>query len=413
MKKGALIICIGLSLLVAMSAHAETQMGRIHIGNLRVIPGIRLQFLHDDNVYLSESTEAEPELSDMITHIMPAVGINYAFPERGALNLRYEGDLAFYRDYSDNDWQTHSGSARLDYETPVGLLLGIENTYTDAEDPYGNDAQYKLGVPKTERWLNDLRARIGYGFGRRFKAFGFYNFFKQDYKSEEDFSQDYDVNEFGAGFQMMLMPKTWGFFRYHMGGRDYFTHPPGTGLTEENDADFDWQRVNVGLTWDTGAKLLGELNLGYQWKEYEGEIDPNGNRYEDKDTWIAGTNVSFTATSTTTLSLSVTRALRESGANTSEYFEDTGIGLTMTRILRPRFTLSLSGTYSKNDYNRPPEIGGPNREADNYLASVGLNYRVRDWLSAGLSYAYREKESNYREDEFTDNQFMISLDGVY
>jgi hypothetical protein len=413
MKKGAFIICIGLSLLMTLPAHAETQVGRIRIGNLRVVPGIRLQVLHDDNIYLSEGTEAEPELSDLITHIMPAVGINYAFPERGALNLKYEGDLAFYSDYDDNDWKTHSGSVRLDYETPVGLLLGVENTYTDAEDPYGNDAQYKLGVPKTERWLNDLRAHIGYGFGRRFKAFGFYNFFKQDYESEEDFSQDYDVNEFGAGFQMRLMPKTWGFFRYHMGERDYFTHPPATGLTEENDADVDWQRVNVGLTWDTGAKLLGELNLGYQWKEYESEIDPNGNRYEDKDTWIAGTNVSFAPNPTTTLSLSLTRALRESGANTSEYFEDTGIGLTMARILRPRFTLSLSGTYSKNDYNRPPAIGGPNREADNYLASVGLNYRVRDWLSAGLSYAYREKESNYREDEFTDNQFMISLDGVY
>jgi len=413
MKKAVLIICIGLSLMVVLHARAETQMGRIHMGNLRIIPAIMLQVLHDDNIYLSEGTEAEPELSDEITHVMPAVGFNYILPERGAVALGYKGDLAFYRDYNDNDWQTHTGTVRLDYEAPAGVLFGIDNIYTDAEDPYGNDAQFKLGVPKTERWLNDLKTKVGYSFGSRFRVFGFYNFFKQAYELEEDFSQDYDASEFGAGFQMRVMPKTWGFFRYHVGERDYYTHPPGTGVTEENDADVDWQRVNVGLTWDTGAKLIGELNLGYQWRDCEAEIDPDGNRYEDKDTWIAGTNVSFTATPTTTLFLSVTRALRETGANTNEYFEDTAIGLTMTKILRSRFTLSLSGTYSKNDFNRAPEIGGPNREADNYLASAGLTYRVRDWLRAGVNYAHKEKDSNCREDEFTANQFMVFLEGLY
>jgi len=406
MKKGILISHLALGFLMLLSAHAMAQGGRIQIGKTKVIPGISLQEVYDDNIYLVNDNEE----SDWITHVMPALGGTYSFEERGSLSLGYAGDLAYYSDNDKNDWQTHKGMFNLDYEAPGGLILGISNTYTDAEDPYGSPSQYKLGVPKTERWNNDGKGKIGYNFGNRLKALAYYNYYKQDYDLAADYTQDYDDNEFGLGFQIRMLPKTWGFIRYHYGERDYFTNKPADNVTEATDSDFDWSRVNVGLTWDTGAKLSGEVNFGYQWKDYDNISDPGRNRYEDKDTWIAGTAVNYTATATTTLSLSIARALRESGSNTNEFFEDTGFGLSLKQILFTKFTLDLSGTYSKNDYNLPV---AKKKEHDNYLASLGLDYRIQDWLSAGVSYKYMEKESNYPQDEFTDNQFMISLRGVY
>jgi len=408
MKKPILISCLVLGFVTLLSVNAIAQGGRIQIGKTKVIPAISLQGVYDDNIYLSAEQE-----EDWITHVMPAVGLNYAFPERGSVTLGYSGDLAYYGDNDQNDWQTHKGMLGLNYEAPGGLFLAIDEAYIDAEDPYGSEEQYKLGVPKTKRWNNDLKGAVGYQFYDRFKVMAYYNFFKQDYEKEEDYTQDYDDNEFGVGAQMRFLPKTWGFIRYHYGERDYFTNRPAENVTEGTDSDFDWSRVNVGLIWDAGAKLTGELNFGYQWKEYKNATDPNGDRYDDKDTWTAATALNFTATPTRTLSFSMTRALRESASNTNEYYEDTGFGLSLTQILLGKLTLTLSGRYSKNDYNRAPIAGGQKKEQDNYLGSIGLNYRIKDWLSAGVSYTYTEKDSNYAEDEFTDNQFMISLSGVY
>jgi hypothetical protein len=207
-----------------------------------------------------------------------------------------------------------------------------------------------------------------------------------------------------------LLQKTWGFVGYHYGGRDYFTHPPGSGVTESNDADFDYQRINVGVTWDPGAKLSGELNFGYLWMKHKNLFDVDGNRYEDKNTWIAGTLINYTISLVTALSLAVTRALRARGSNTNTFFLDTGIGINLRQMLLAKLSLTAGASYSKNDYNQPET--NP-RKDDNYRANIGLSYEIRQWLSAGVRYTYWKKDSNFEENNFTNNRFMVSLSAEY
>ena len=398
-------------MLIVISSQANAQVGRIRHGKFTVFPGLTVQELYDDNIYLGNGTNTTAELkeSDLITHLMPAVGLRYALPERGTAALAYDGDLAYYRDNDDNNWQTHKGTLGLDYRAPGGVILGINNIYTDAEDPYSNLAQYRIGL-KTERINNELMAKVGYDFGNRSQAFAYYNYYNQDYELARDYTQDYEAGELGLGYQMRVLPKTWGFARFHLGERDYFTHPAGTGVTDANDSDFTWRRLNFGLTWETGAKLSGELNLGYQWKDYNNRGDVNGNVYEDKNTWIAATSVTHTATPSTAIALRITRALRETGSTTNEYFEDTGIGLSLQQRILTKYTLTAGVAYSVNDYNVPLHNA---REDDNYNANVGIAYQIRDWLSAAAGYKYKRKDSNYPERDYTDNQFLISIQGVY
>jgi hypothetical protein len=288
--------------------------------------------------------------------------------------------------------------------------LGINNLFVNTEDPYSSENEYRLGLLQVERWYDELKTKIGYDFSDQFKLLAYYNFYEQDYDADIDFSQDYKYHEFGAGTQIRLRPKTWGFVRYHYGERDYYTHPAGTGVTDSNDSDFDWHRVNVGLTWDAAAKVGGELNLGYQWKNYDNPTDVNGNSYDDEDTWIAQTLISFDATPTTALGLGLTRAPRESGAHTNEYFEDTGISLNLQQVIMEKVFLSVGGIYSNHDYNVPKL---KEREDDNYKAKIDIEYQIQDWLSAGVGYEYWEKDSNYGEYDFTDNRFMVSVNLVY
>ena len=285
MKKNIFITGLTIILMILLSAPAMAQGGRIQFGNLKVVPGVGLQGVYDDNIYLgngnNNTTELEEE--DWITHITPSILLDYTIGGRGSLLLGYNGDLAYYDDNDQNDWKTHTGFLSFNYNAPGGLILGIDNTYIDAEDPYGSLNEYDLGIP-SERWSNNLKTKIGYSFGSNLMVLVYYNYYKQDYDYIGDYTQNYDENEFGAGIQMKVLPKTWGFVRYHVGERDFNTHPAGTGSTDANDSDHDWRRVNMGLTWDNEAKFSGELNVGYRWKDYDNIVDKIGRRYDEKDT---------------------------------------------------------------------------------------------------------------------------------
>jgi hypothetical protein len=184
--------------------------------------------------------------------------------------------------------------------------------------------------------------------------------------------------------------------------------------TEANDSDYNWNRISAGLTWDPGAKLSGEFNVGYQKLEYDNEVTSTLTRREDKDTWTAATSVSYQATATTDLSLNLSRAIRNSASDNNEQFTDTGIGLNFRQQLLAKLSLIGGVSYSKNEYNTVAVAGtGELRDDDNYSANLGLNYAIQDWVSAGIGYNYSRKDSNAETNEYTDNQFMATLRIVY
>lgn len=409
------------------------QGGNINLGRVKIIPNFMVQGTYDDNIYkgsgeISLRPEATPverereereerEESDWITHVMPGVLLNYTLPERGYLNLGYQGDFTFYEDNDNNNWKSHKANLDFSYQAPVGLIVVLSNLYARTEDSFGSAEQYRIGKV-TKRWTNDLKGKVGSNFTNNFRAFAYYNLCKQDYELIEDAAQDYIDNEFGIGAEVKFLPRTWGFVRYHYGERDYNTYTDRN--PEERDADSKWHRVNAGLTWDVGAKLQGELNFGYQCKEYDNQFSLDGSRRKDEDGWIAATSISYQPTATTNLVFNLTRTVRDTSSDNNEYFKDTAIGINVQQIIRRRFVANLGFMYSNNDYNVAPKypeyVAIPTTESrkdDNYLANVGINYNIRNWLTAGLAYSYNEKDSNYSKEDFTDHQFMVTIKVMY
>jgi len=308
MKKNIFVSFLVVNCLVFFTAGALAQErgGTLIFGNLVVTPGLTLQEVYDDNIYLGSGTNSttESEESDWITHIVPGLMLDYSLHERGGIKLGYIGDYAYYKDENNNDWKNHKGVFGLNYKAPVGLIIGIDNLYTRAQDPYGSDNEYRLGVPQTERWHNDLKTRIGYELQNLFRIFAYYNYYKQKYDEDIDYSQNYDCNEVGAGIEKKILPLMWGFLRYFHGETDYYTRREG--VTDSNDADFSYDSVKMGLAWDPGAKIEGELNFGYTWKKYDNNADVSDRQYDDQNTWIASTLLSYKPTVTTTLGLAIT-----------------------------------------------------------------------------------------------------------
>lgn len=422
MKKRSLVFvlsCLVVSFAVfsTVRAFARTaDTGRINFGKLKVIPSVKLQAVYDDNIFLGsgDNNTTEREESDWIAHIMPGLFLDYGFGERGGMILGYRGDYALYDDNDDNDWNFHQGVFNLDYNAPGGLIVGISEVYTDTEDPFGDLNQYNIGT-QTKRWNSDLRTKLGIGWCTTFKLLLFYNYYEQDYDRREDYTQDYDFSEVGIGFEMRVTPKTWAFIRYHFGDQDYNSHPDfvngiPTNVNNNNDADRELQRVNMGVNWDAGAKLSGEFNVGYLWTDFDNDFDAALNRYDDKDTWIAGTAVNYAATENTLLTLELLRTVRTTGCDRSEFFEDTSVSLDLKQVILSKFVVNLGGMYSKNDYDSVLERG---RDDDNYYARARVDYNIQEWLTAGVGYKYKKKDSNYSDNDYDDNQVLFTLGMEY
>ncbi|MFH1080039.1 MAG: outer membrane beta-barrel protein [Pseudomonadota bacterium] len=405
MKSGKVFICALIVFFLAMPSQLPAQEGKISIGNLKIIPGIEGQAIYDDNIYMKNgsNTTTQKKVSDWIYHVKPALLLNYTIPERGFVNLGYQGDWALYNVNDKNNWKTNKGSFATDYKAPGGLMLGISNLYSASEDPYGSPDQYGVGRV-TSRWDNDLKSKLGFLFTEKFRTFLYYNYYKQDYKDQADASQNYYDSEFGLGAEAKFLPKTWGFIRYYYGKRDF----DAASVTSAYKANSNWHKTNVGLTWDAAAKLSGELNVGYQWKSYDNEYyAATLKRNKNVDTWVASTTISYKPIETTNLLLNIARTLRDTGADTGEYFEDTGFGLSLQQTVLRKFVFNLGGMYSTNDYNTH------GRRDTNVTANLGVDYKIKDWVTFGVGYNFRNKNSNFKDNEYTDNQFLTSLKIVY
>jgi hypothetical protein len=420
MKGSFFFFTLAAILLITVTPHLQAQQpGNIKFGNLSVIPGIAAQGIYDDNIYMGNGrhyaddpakTTAEKKESDWITHVKPSLLLNYLMPERGYVNLGYQGDFAFYNKNTANNWKNNQGNLDVNYQAPGGLIAGVAERYTRSEDPFGGADQYNIGRI-TKRWTNDVKTKFGFTIAENFRSLLYFNNYKQKYDNAAfDYSQDYTDSEYGIGAEVRILPKTWGFLRYHYGIRNYDTNAPGQ--TDEFNSAGKWHRVSTGLTWDPGAKLSGELNLGYQWKQYDHVFTDATQtiRRNDENTWVAATSVTFQATETTNLGMNLSRAVRNTASDTKEQFIDTGIGLTLQQKLLAKLSFNAGFTYSRNEYNLPV---GHERADNNYLANIGLEYNIQEWLGVGVSYNYNRKDSSIETSEFVDNQFMTSLRIVY
>jgi hypothetical protein len=401
-----------LAALILISTEALAYEGKIKLGKISVIPGLALQEEYNDNIYLGSGDNDTTQLKedDWITHIKPSLVFTYDMLNRGAISLGYLGDFAMYSSNSDNDWSSHQIVFKGDYKAPVGLIVGINNNYVNSDDPYSTDNLYRLGE-QTKRWSDDLATKVGYEFGEKFRILAFYNMYKQEYDLLRDYSQNYDSNEVGAGAEMKVMPQTWAFVRVYTGERDYTDHPSFVpNFSDANDADFSWNRVNFGLGWDATAKLSGELNLGYQWISADNVLDPVGQPYEDNDSWIAQTKVNYQATARTKFGAELFRALRYTGADLNEFYEETGFGLNLNQDVLSKGRVRAGAGYALHDYNQPV---ADTREDDNYRLLLGFDYYIREWLMAGLEYRYWDRDSNLDIYDFTENRFMVTVGVAY
>ncbi len=404
---GLLAIWLFLSFLVA----PVFAQGNIHLGRLKVEPGIAYKFEYNDNIYSANTDEEE----DYIHTVTPSIRLGYTGTAGNFFSAGYNVELVAYSDYDKNNYQNHRPFISLGYKSPAGLYLRANDYFQHTEDPYGTENQYGIGR-KTKRWNNTADVAAGYDLTERYTLECMYKNYVERFDLTEDKWQNRIDHVYGASFFVRVTGKTSLFGQYRRTQAEYDEQNDGIdGWNSTNSRDYNLNDYFIGARFEPGGKLSGEIKLGYGEQEFDNAIDKDGNPYVDESSWVAETTVNYQPMKKTRLSLNLQRSFKGAPDVDSSSYEDTLVGLTLGQELGNRFSLDLGFEWNKNDYlNENP--GRPEKYFDIYTFKGALDYRIQDWLTAGLEYKYKSKQAShteYKDSEYDNNVIGVRLSAMF
>ena len=412
-KKWVVILADLLTICIVLSFLAESVFakGNIHLGRLKVKPGITYKGEFNDNIYSAKSDLK----SDFIHTLAPSIILSYtgSTPDN-FFDAGYSPDFVYYSEYSDNNYIGHKPFISGGLKTPAGLYSRISNNYVSTEDPYGSATGYGIG-DKTKRWNNALDFVLGWEFGGKFVIEPIYKNYIERFDLEKDKWQDRTDNIYGVSFFVKLTSKTSTFGQYRYTAARYDEQDGGVfGWSSTTSQNYKLNDYFIGARFEPGGKLSGEAKLGFGNKLFENRLDKDNNPYEDVSSWITETSVSFTATEKTNLSLSLQRSHKGSPDSDAASYIDTLIGLSFNQKLVNRISINLGAEWVNNDYQ--DEYAGKAEKSFNiYTGKGGLSYIIQDWFNASVNYKYKSKQASktYESAEFEQNILSFQINVMF
>lgn len=413
------IFLIGLFLFTFLRAAPAFAQGNLRWGKMKAKVGLRYELEFNDNIF----SEPVNEQDDIIHHIIPMIELGYENENRPGnyFFIGYNVDIARYTDFDLNDYERHTPHLSFGLKSAKGLYLTARDQFVSTDDPYGSSNQYGVGV-KTKRYGNDADILLGYEFFRRYAVEAFYRNYFIRYDELADKWQDRTDNRIGGNLVYNVTPKTGLFLQYRYLDANYDeqndgVYDPGRGKpwTSDTSQDYKINDVFLGARFKPGAKLDGEVKVGYGTKDYENEFDIDGNKYEDFGDWVAETLVGWQARERTKFTFELRRSFEGSPDADAAGYIDTKLSLMWDQKLAHRLSSKVAGRWNANNYEDVAP-GLPDKFFNIYVAWFVLKWDIKKWLHVGVDYEFTSKqatESFYDGETYDRNQLRFFIGGTY
>jgi len=420
MKK-TFIAILGMAVLIIMGFGGSAMaVGNIKIGQIEVHPFITEKGMWDSNIDLNadNGTPGEERKSDYINTLTPGVTFQLKKP---LLDVSVGGlvDIVRYKDYDKNDAENYTINLNAQYGSigRTGLYFKVNEQFVDTRDPYSQsgvgDPRYKEGIA-TKREANIAGVEVGYGLADRLALHLNYTNNYQKYDEDVDKDSNERNHIVGPTLYYKILPKTFALLEYKFTDTNYFDYDTkglsGCGKDSEN------HNVDVGLFWDQTAKLNGSVKVGYYWKKWDNVQNNAGNTLEDLETWTVTTHLGWKPLTRTTIWLDLTRGEIDSVDDTYYSYDQFVANFELIQKVGSKILVMAGLRYEIDDYNSSARA--TEKKFDLYQANAGINYQIMKWLSAGISYTYKEKNANRinsatKDEEYKDHQTMFKITGSF
>ncbi len=410
MRYFAGVVCIACILSLATTAWTKNNL---NFGNLQIMPGISYEAEWNDNIYLDPD-----ETDDYIHTVTPGIALDYSKQRHYEFNMGYEAAIVRYQDYTDNNYEEHRANAGFKYFNPSGWYISLEDQFLDTEDPYSTDNNYELGTPRIERWTNTGKARLGYEFADKIDAHMQYrNYFKRYDKSDDQW-RDRNDHTYEGRLMYRFWPKTSVFAMYRLQDINYPEQQDKSDNSKGIDSDTSqnniYHQIFTGLYFTPAAKISGEFKIGMGKKDFENNKNWNGISYNEDWELNLEANLDYEYSEKTRFTLQLLRSNYESVEDEASSYIRTEANVGLNQKLPFKLSLQCNLGYILEDYET--QLTDPDRDDDTYVADANLQYKLRDWLTAGMGYSYEALGSSddyYSDQEYVNNRVMFNLEATY
>ncbi|MDD5304792.1 MAG: outer membrane beta-barrel protein, partial [Elusimicrobia bacterium] len=372
----------------------------IHYGQLALHPYYQFTEVYDSNIYLVPR--------DRPNNVVVGGGVRGSWITKNELALeavlpwRKLHTLAAGYDFESNSYATDARAndtinqnAHLDY-----AYTGAYGLTFKAGDRYLNttDQAFSQLVDRDRRWANEFYASADYNPENGYLAGGVDAGHTVDKYLGPAIGRQLNRYSQRAGFNVgyKVQPKTKLYVSYHRSLTHYTVHRE----LPDQDKDSKSHDLGVGLSGVIAPKITGQVEGGLTYREYDEA--PIGAETRLTRNFTVATNVVYKPTDRTDAVLALTRGLQESISAANRFYISNYARLDVRHKFPRKFSAGVNLAFGLDKYPDSQTVAGGatgSRRDDIYQGGAWVTYDIQAWLTTGLSYVFRERDSTF-SDEF-------------
>ena len=358
-------------------------------GHIKIVPSLKVEEKWDSNIFYDSSDEK----SDWITVITPGIMGEWGFGDYGKhkLKLDYKVDCGIFAEYNDQNYGNHDvfGEVKLDFnDYRVKVNERFQFTSSRAGTEFEN---------RTLRKINTFNTILEADFNKFSMDLG-YTHYLVDYLSDTLETLDYYTNSVWVTGYVQVMPKTKALLEFKYTNLQY---PDASGRNGNA------YRIMVGAKGQFTEKLTGIAKVGYKYKDYQ---DSSQDAFSSV---VFNTYLVWSPLERLQLITGYEREAFESTYINNNFYTGDHFFWDIVYKLPSNFVAKLNIFYDHNAYSEIAP-GDSEKRTDN-IWGIGprLEYWWKEWLVAGVGYAYKQRFSNIGNREYKDHVIGMDVKAQY
>ncbi len=348
----------------------------------------------DPNIYLA----SQDEKYDIINTLEASFGVEIPLQEH-IISLDYQAKQYFFERYNNNNHfdQRVRGLMELNFTDYRVTLNEVFNKY---ESIPGEDNTGRLKQDD-----NNVRLGVTHEAGNFAFDLGYSNLVHHYYNDDFMFStvaykdRDYMMHVADISVGYKILPKTSIVLENDYG---VSTHVSG------NSPDYYFDDILVGVKGELHKNLTTTLQAGYRY-QYFGASPILYNGKASK--FICRGGIKYALSDKDVFDLNVDRTVNDSIYADATFFTMDYMVLNYTHIFTNKLSSRIFGSYQRNMYPIETTEGTKTaKRVDNaFEAGASLHYDIRRWLSAEISYEFKNADSNFKVFSYNDNIALFKI----